>query len=281
MKVLLTGASGFLGKQIFATLQADGHTVMPATRALGFDFNVLLDEKDWLAYLQGIDAVINAVGIISETRSQSFARLHYQAPTALFRACVEAGVRRVIQISALGADASAATPYHKSKKAADDVLRSLPLEWFVLRPSLVYGPGGKSLALFRRIALLPVIPVPAHGRQKIQPVHIRDLVEAVQRCLTVSPSGRTIDVVGASPVTYIHWLQLIRRANGKTPGPVVSLPFSLTMAVAHIVKPFIPMLHPDNLRMLQQNNTSAVESVAGLLGRLPLRPEDCDAEDFR
>lgn len=278
---MLTGASGFLGKHITLVLQAAGHEVIPATRALGFDFNRMLDGKDWLASLQGVGAVINAVGIISETRTQSFARLHYQAPAALFKACAQTGVRRVIQISALGADDSAITPYHKSKKAADDVLRSLPLEWCVLRPSLVYGPGGKSLALFRRMALLPLIPVFAHGQQWIQPVHLSDLLAAILQCLSVVPVQRTIDVVGPSPVTYINWLQHIRRANGKATGHVLPLPFFLGMAGAQVLKYFLPMFHPDNLRMLQQGNTAAVEPFASFLGRMPLHFEDCKVEEFR
>lgn len=274
MKILLTGASGFIGRHIAAALNSAGHEVIPATRAHGCDFNHMLAEGDWLEHLHGVEAVINSVGIIAESHAQTFAHLHTHAPVALFKACVRVGVKRVIQISALGADEAAFTPYQQSKKAADDVLRALPLDWFVLRPSLVYGPGGKSTILFQRLASLPVIPLVALGQQRIQPVHVSDLVAAVLQCLTASPAQRTIDVVGPYPITFVNWLQQLRKAGGKTAAATLSIPFGLVLGFAHIAKHLVPMLHPDNLRMLQQGNTADVHAFAQLLGRMPLGIEE-------
>jgi len=159
MNILLTGASGFIGSHVASALQAAGHSVKPASRGNDLDFNRLLTRRAWQPQLENFDAVINCVGIIVETRASSFAVLHRESPSALFHACVDAGISRVIQVSALGADERAFTPYQQSKKAADDVLRSLPLDWFVLRPSLVYGRGGASLSMFRRLAALPLLPL--------------------------------------------------------------------------------------------------------------------------
>jgi uncharacterized protein YbjT (DUF2867 family) len=280
MKILLTGASGFIGKHITTALTAAGHDVIPATRAHGFDFNQMRDADDWLAHLHEVEAVINSVGIIAECRTQTFARLHAQAPTALFKACARAGVKRVIQISALGADESAFTPYQQSKKAADDLLRGLPMDWFILRPSLVYGPGGKSMALFQQMASLPVIPLVARGLQWIQPVHISDLVAAVLQCLTASPAQRTIDIVGPYPVTFVDWLQQIRKVGGRTAAPILSIPFGLAVATAKLARHVVPMMHPDNLRMLQHGNTAEVQAFAELLGKMPLTIEDCAAGEI-
>lgn len=281
MKILLTGASGFLGKHIAAALASAGHDVIAATREHGFDFNQMLDAANWRPHLRGVEAVINSAGIIVETHRQTFRHLHYQAPVALFRACVQAGVTRVIQISALGADASAITPYHKTKQAADDVLRSLPLDWIVLRPSLVYGAGGKSLALFRHMAMSPVIPLLAGGQQWIQPVHISDVVAAVVTSLHASPAQRTIDIVGPEPVTFVNWLQHIRRANGKAEGPTLAIPPALAMAVARLARYIVPLFNPDNLYMLQQGNTADVHDFARLLERMPISIADCEDEAFR
>jgi len=269
MKLLLTGASGFIGTHIGATLTAAGHEVMVATRSAGLDFNQLREPADWQPHLTGIEAVINCVGIIAERHDQSFTTLHYHAPAALFRACVEVGVTRVIQISALGADERAITPYQSSKKAADDVLRRLPLDWFVLRPSLVYGPGGKSTALFRRLASLPVIPLVDRGQQMIQPVHVDDLVAAVLTCLTTQLTCQTIDVVGPNAITFADWIQQLRRQNGKPLATIVSVPYSLARLVAPLAHYLIPLLTADNLRMLQQGNTADVQPLVNLLGSLP------------
>jgi uncharacterized protein YbjT (DUF2867 family) len=269
MKILLTGASGFIGKHILVALESAGHEVIPATRAQGFDFNRMCSAYDWLPHLRGVDAVINSVGIIVESHTQTFSRLHHQTPEALFQACAQTGVKRVIQISALGADDHAFTPYHMSKKAADDVLRNLPLEWFVLRPSLVYGPGGKSTAMFRRMAALPVIPVVGDGLQRIQPVQVSDLAAAVVTCLSATPARRTIDVVGPAQMTFIDWLLRLRKASGKAAAPTFHIPFNFVLGVSQIAKHMVPLLHPDNLRMLQAGNTADVRDFAELLGRMP------------
>lgn len=86
------------------------------------------------------------------------------------QACATAKVRKVVQMSALGADDTAFSAYHLSKRAADDCLRGLDVDGLVLRPSLVYGPGGQSAALFMRVAAWPLIPVLGDGQQMRQPV---------------------------------------------------------------------------------------------------------------
>jgi len=278
MRILLTGASGFIGKHLATALDTAGHHVIAASRAHGIDFNRMGHVRDWLPYLHGVEAVINSVGIIAATRTQTFASVHYHAPVALFQACAQAGVKRVVQISALGADESAFTQYHLSKRAADEVLRGLPLDWFVLRPSLVYGPGGRSLALLQRLASLPVIPLVAHGRQRIQPVHVSDLVAAVLLCLTAYPTQRTIDVVGPYPISFVDWLQQLRKLKGRSAAATVSLPFAVALAGAQVAKQCVPLLHPDNLRMLQHGNTAEVQAFAALLGRMPLSIEDAAAQ---
>lgn len=269
MKILLTGGSGFIGGQIVKALQLAGYELVIASRRNGVDFNQLLCTEDWLPYLDDVDAVINSVGIIAETRGQRFHVLHTQAPIALFQACEMAGVNRVIQISALGADEKGFTPYQLSKKAADDYLRSLPLAWFILRPSLVYGKGGKSTALFEHMANLPLIPVIEQGTQFIQPVHIIDLVDAVLACLKATSTQRTIDVVGPTVLRFAEWLQRLRRKRGKHTGQTLSVPFKLALAFSYLGHFVIPLLHPDNLRMLQQGNTADVQPLSELLGRMP------------
>jgi uncharacterized protein YbjT (DUF2867 family) len=271
VNVLLAGAAGFFGRHIAAALAAAGHRVTPVSRRCGIDFRRLLAPAPWAPHLDGIDAVINSVGIIGESGSQRFETLHTLAPVALFRACAQAGVRRVVQISALGADATAFSAFHRSKRAADEVLRDLDLDWFVLRPSLVYGRGGGSASLFMRLAGLPRIPVIGNGQQKLQPIHISDVVTTVLRSLTTPETRRTLDLVGPEIVTFAEWLQRMRVAQGRPRAPLFPVPYALAMALAHVAGPFVPILQPENLRMLQAGCHADVGPLIRFLGRAPQR----------
>lgn len=159
MKILVLGARGFLGRHVAEALRRAGHVVVAGARGApgegtsdiehrALDFNQVRHAQEVVPVLRGIDVVINTVGIFRESRGQRFTQLHDIAPRAVFEACVQSGVRRVIQVSALGADAQAGSAYHLSKRAADDYLLSLKLDAVVVQPSLVYGPGGTSAALF-------------------------------------------------------------------------------------------------------------------------------------
>jgi uncharacterized protein YbjT (DUF2867 family) len=270
MKILLTGATGFIGRNIATALVADGHQVQPASRQSGVDFRRMLDPQDWKSHLTGVDAVINAVGIISEQHGQRFESLHTRAPCALFHACLDAGIRRVIQISALGADEASVSRYHQSKRAADDELRRLDLDWFVLRPSLVYGRSGASTALFMRLAALPLIPVIGDGTQALQPVHVSDLVATVLRGLASSDVQRTLDVVGAERTTFADWLEIMRQAQGLPRTRQFHVPFSLVSVLAPVAGFFSPMLRKENLLMLQRGSVADSHPLTRFLGRQPL-----------
>ena len=270
MNILLTGAGGFIGSNIASALVAAGHRVRSASRRDKVDFCRMQKVADWLPYLDGIDAVINSVGIIGETGTQRFASLHSTAPSALFRACAHAGVRRVLQISALGADESAFSAYHLSKRAADDCLRSLDLDWVVLRPSLVYGHGGRSAALFMRLAALPLIPVIGDGQQNLQPVHISDVVATVLHSLTATKTRQTLDIVGCETITFAEWLQWMRYAQGLPRARLLRIPFALALAGARLGRYFEPIVQPENLRMLQQGYWADVRPLQQFLGRMPL-----------
>ncbi len=284
MNVLLTGANGFIGRHLLAALERDRHRVIacsrhperlsaasPNTIIRKLDFAALTEPSAWLPLLAEIDAVINCVGIIGETANQRFATLHRQAPIALFKAASQAGVAKIIQLSALGADAGAATPYHLSKKAADDALRELELDWYVLQPSLVYGHGAQSMPLLQALSALPLLGVIDGGRQPLQPVHVGDLVAAVNRCLEMSAPGKqTLAVVGPAAISYRDLLQQLRRRLGKKPAPMLSIPRRLARPAARIGAVLgEPALSPDNLDMLLRGNIASPKPLTRWLGRPP------------
>jgi uncharacterized protein YbjT (DUF2867 family) len=231
--------------------------------------------EDWLPRLAGVDVVINAVGIIREQGGQSFQRLHTAVPQALFTACSVAGVRQVIQISALGAE-SGLTPYFSSKRAADESLMALPVEWSIVRPSLVYGINGTSAALFNMLASLPLIPVPGRGGQRVQPVHIDDLVEAIVALLTRADlARRVIPIVGPDSMTLKEFLGHLRTAMGLRRTLLMPVPLSL-MRIAARIGELSPraLLDRDTLAMLEAGNTGDPSLTRRLLQRSPRAVED-------
>lgn len=274
-RILVTGASGFIGRHVHHALAGAACQVVPVSRRHGVDMADRRAPKDWLDLLDGVEAVVNVAGIIGETKSQRFSMLHTEAPVALFRACQALGVRRVVQVSALGADAAAFSAYHRSKWAADRVLLALDLDAVVLRPALTYGPGGTSARQLLHLSRLPWLPVPADGRQALQPLDVADLTEAVLRCLAPSPlARRTVDLVGPETFTFAAWLQRLRAAQGLSPAPLLCVPGWLARAVVFVGQPLDPALRPDNLRMLMEGYRGNPREAADLLGRAPAAPDD-------
>lgn len=297
MRILLTGATGFIGRAVAQALRARGHTVVPATRrapAHGTDFVqadfASVPTRDWwIPRLAGIDAVVNAVGILRETPGQGFDALHHRAPAELFQACAAGGVDRVVQVSALGADASARTRYHRSKKAADDVLRSLPLRGAIVQPSLVYGPGGGSTPLFNQLAVAPVLAFPMAGRMRVQPVHVDDVVAGIVRLLEDPPRPLvTLAFAGPRPLELREYLGELRDTLGEGGRQwVLPMPVALFRAAASVAG-HVPgsMLDPENADMLLAGNATEDNGLPALLGRAPRAPRDfldraVDAEPMR
>ncbi len=269
LRILVTGATGFLGRHIHHALRQVGHRVVPVARSLGHDYARLQTPADWAPLLTGVDAVVNAVGIIGQTASQRFDVLHTRAPQALFAAAQARGVHRVVQISAQGADASAFSPYHLSKRAADDAVRALPRQGWVLRPGLVFGPGGGSQALFMRLARLPRIPVVGDGGQAVQPVYVGDVAATVLQCLQSSGPGQTLDLVRPEPVTFAQWLHTLRRLQGLAPTTLVHLPWALAHGAAWVLGPWWPLAHADNLHMLRQGHRADASAWLRFFSRIP------------
>lgn len=287
MRVFVTGAAGFIGGHVVQALLAAGHQVVAGVRrpnkfpvqenctALAMDFSRDTEVEHWRPRLQSVDAVVNCVGIIGEDRRNRFDDLHRRGPIALFQACAQAGVNKVVQISALGADATAFSRYHLSKKAADDFLASTDLDWAILQPSMVYGPGGKSLALFTALAALPVTPLIGDGRQRLQPVHVDDLVAAVLRLLEAGAPNRVkLTVAGPEAVTLAEMLATLRRWLGRKPAPAWPVPYRLVLRVGEMVGSLVATpLNGEALRMLQKGNTGDPSGLTALLGRPPLSLE--------
>lgn len=285
MRILVAGASGFVGRAVAQALAREGHDVMGASRhgEIAVDFNDVPGARWWEPRLAGVDAVVNAVGILREQDGQGFEALHTRAPIELFRACVAARVPFVVQVSALGADATASTRYQSSKKAADDVLRALPLDAAIVQPSVVYGPGGASAGFFDTLSASPLLMLPRRGAMRIQPVHLADVADGIVRLVRERRAGvETIAFVGPQSMPLREYLARLRKAL-HIGGRLRVLTFPLVLfrpfaAIAGRVRG--SFVDRDTAQMLLAGSAGDATPFTHLLGRAPrdvdhfVSPED-------
>ena len=277
MRVLVLGASGLIGRHVATCLEAAGDVVVRAGRSSGVRIDLADPATDWPRYLKNVDAVVNAVGIFQESDGATFEAVHVDGPGRLFDACLRAGVRRVVQVSALGADASATTPFHRSKRVADERLLFLPLDATVVQPSLVFSVEGPSTQLFLRLAALPVIPLPAGGHQPIQPIHVDDAASAICALVHAPPRawrGRRVALVGPRVLTLRQFLLALRSQLHIEGQPTFVLPRPLMHALARLGDK-VPraLFNSDAWSMLERGNVAAPATISRLLGREPSPPE--------
>jgi len=283
MSVLVCGSTGCVGAAVVHALRARGHKVIEGARrptatrdTLVIDFAQPVAPEAWAERLRRlqVDAVVNCVGILLPSRGQRFERVHAQGPVELFRGAVLAGVPRVLQVSALGVGAGAQgleSPYLRSKLLADDALAALPLDWAVLRPSLVYGPGSHSAALFATLAGLPLIGLPGRGLQPVQPLHVYELAEAIARLVEHRGTLRSVyELGGPQALSWREMLGHYRSALGLGRARWLPLPMAAMKAVAWLAQA-LPQkfLSVDTLRLLERGNVPSANALPMLLGRTP------------
>jgi len=270
MKVLICGASGFIGQAIAQAVRAAGQEVVEG-RSSAMDFAAGLDPAVWRPRLEGIDAVINAVGVLRDTPERPMDALHHRAPAALFQACADAGVRRVIQISALGIEGNG-TRYATSKRAADAALLALHragrLDATIVRPSIVFGPRGVSSRLFMQLARLPLLALPAEAaRSRVQPIAVADLAQACA-ALLAHKGPELLEAVGPRALTLADFIAELRRQQGRSPAWRLMLWPALSRWSARIGDrlPF-QTWGTETLSLLQSDNTGDASRLQSLLAR--------------
>lgn len=238
MRILLLGANGFIGSAVMVRLLADGHELVAVARgALGarwdgdrvrharLDLRHMKDAGSWLPWLEGVDAVVNCAGVLQSGLADSTFAVHDAAPTALWRACEQKGVRRIIQVSAMGAGPSGASAFSKTKGRGDAALALSSLDWVILRPSVVVGRaayGGS--ALIRGLAASPLVPVLADSGP-IDVVQLDDVVDTVAIMVAPSsPSRLVLELAGPDRLGLAEIVAAFRAWYGWAPARELRLP---------------------------------------------------------
>ena len=240
MRCLVTGAYGFIGREVVVALRRQGIVVVGAGRDVDFgrrifpdidwiacDFNRDDDVSGWRERLRGIDAVVNCVGVLQDTRKDDAARIHGDATIALFQACQEEGVGRIVHVSAISAEEDVPSRYAQSKARADAALAALDLDWIIVKPSLVIGRGAfGGTALMRGLAGLPfVLPLPGPAMERFQPIAADDLARGIANLLMgEGPVRTTLFACGPQAASIRDILQALRAWLGFPKARVVVIP---------------------------------------------------------
>ncbi len=270
MRILVTGATGFIGKRVVLALESRGHEVYgqchnphhasSTARITPLDFARATSKETWLDHVEGMDIVVNCVGIISESDTQCFDSLQKNAPITLFSACIQAGVQKIIQVSALGADSTATNPFLTSKYDADNYLSNLPIASTIVQPSIVYGPGEGSMGLFKSLAVLPIVPLINRGSTKIRPIHVDDLADAIADeadHLDDTMACERLIAIGPKQYSFRQMLIMLRAWLGYPMAFNCNVPTGLSRAMGRIGD-LIPssLLNSDSVEMLHRDNIS-------------------------
>ncbi len=273
MKILIFGGSGFVGRHLAACLRQRGHEVTIPSRR----------DVDWMRpdaaaarlLLQGQEVVVNAVGVMSRHASV-LEQIHHHTPALLATQAQAVGVRRWVQLSALGADEAQPVAFVGSKGRGDAAVQASGLEVAVARPSVVYGRGGVSCELFIKLARLPILMLPDGGRFLLQPVHVTEVAAGLAALAEqADATGQVVAMTGGRVLTLAAYLDVLRQTlHHKPPLTVWSLPLGL-------IKPMLPLtnvlsngvLSPASITLLQQGSCADNRAFADLLGHAPAPAE--------
>jgi NADH dehydrogenase len=264
MKVAVLGASGFVGKRIIRRLLADGFQVVAMARRATCKSHhhltkVQIDLVRETPDFSGCAAVVNAVGIKEERGPQTFEAVHVGLVEKLIDAMRSAGVRRLIHISVVGSGSDA---YHATKRRSEEIIEKSGLDYTILRPGVIYGPGDDMLThLTKMIRTSPVFPIVGRGTSELQPVYVEDVALAVSRALFRSVLG-TFDVVGPERLTLRTIVERVAEALHERVH-IVPTPSALLMAVPNT------LATPSQVRMLIAGMTG---DVAPMREKLDVHP---------
>ena len=224
-QIVVAGGTGFLGRHVVSELVERGHRVVILSRRAGSGLShssvdsVTCDVSNGelpLEKIRGSDAIVNLIGINRETRTQTFQRVHVDAPRHLAAAAKETGIRRLIHISVVAARPDQSQPYHDSKWQAEELIRNSGLDFTVLRPGVIYGPGDDMIThLVKMIRFCPLFPVVGRGRSLLQPVSGQDVARVVSAAIENQAAvGRTYDVVGPEPMPLSSVVRTVAEGAG-------------------------------------------------------------------
>jgi NADH dehydrogenase len=274
------GGSGFIGRYVVRRLAREGWQVRVAVRrpdealflkTAGVVGQVtpiavnIRDERSVKLAVSGADLVVNLVGILFQSGRQRFNAVMAEGAGRVASAAAAAGVRALVHVSAIGADAHSPSAYARAKAAGETAVRNAFPEAVILRPSVVFGPEDDFFNRFAKMAMTsPILPLIGGGTTRFQPVYVLDVAEAVAR-VADNPdfAGKTFELGGPRIYSFRELMALLLSELGRR-RMLIGLPFVLASLQGAIFQaiPFIrPPLTVDQVRLLKRDNVVGPQAL--------------------
>jgi NADH dehydrogenase len=282
------GGGGFLGRHVVRALTKRGWRVRVACRRPDLTGHLqplgrvgqiqavqanLRYPASVKAVLQGADAVVNLVGILTQGGRQRFEAVHAFGARIVAREAREAGVQALVHVSAIGADAQSPSLYSRTKAAGEAAVRENFPDAVIVRPSILFGPEDDFFNRFAAMARIsPMLPLIGGGQTRFQPVYVGDVAEAIVRALEDgSKAGQTFELGGPEVKTFRQLMEYICEQTGRTP-ILAPIPFPLANVIATGseiantlslgLMPAMMLITRDQVKSLQNDNVVSQEAAA-------------------
>lgn len=257
-RIAVTGASGFVGRHLAARLAADGHEVVALSRRAGFDL-AAPDPAALREALRGCEAVVHCAGINREIGDQTYQRVHIAGTGAVVTAARDVGVQRIVLLSFLRARPDGPTSYHRSKWAAEEIVRASGIAHTVLKAGVIHGRGDHMLDhLSHALHTFPVFGLVGMHERPVRPVAVDDIAKLLEAAALGDPRlrDRTIAVLGPDELTLGAAVRRVADAVGRRP-VYVRLPIAGHLALARVCEAVmrVPLISLAQVHILAEGVT--------------------------
>jgi len=291
MKVLVTGGTGVVGRAAVAELLKKGHSIRVLSRsaddvaeewAEGVEAwpASIHNQEELKGCADGCDLVLHIAGIMEESPpSMTYETVNVEGTRLIVREAERCKVGRFIYLSSLGAEAGT-SPYHRSKRRAEEIVRGFAGGWIILRPGNVYGPGDEVISLLlNMVRTLPAVPVIGSGDDAFQPIWVEDLAAAISEAVRRTDlHGRVLELAGEERATANEMIAKLAEITGRNPArvPIPGFLASAGITMAGLLGVKLP-LSESQLTMLKEGNVIRTPGTNALTGVFHIKPTPIDS----
>lgn len=274
--IAITGISGYIGYHLANYLKNNNKDfkglIKPDTSAKDtglldkslykYVFVNFFDPDSLTEALKGCHSIVHLIGTIYRPKEMGLEAIHKDVTNTLIKAAKKAGIKKIVYVSAIGADLKAPSEYHLTKAQAEEEIKRSGIDYVILRSSLVFGKtcGLRNSKIIAKLADTiknsPFIPVVGSGKNKLQPIYIMDLVRCISESLDKIEKNQTIEIGGPEVMAFEEITRTVSRAVGMENKPVVHISKPIAAILALIMGKISdkPKITTDQVKMIDKDN---------------------------